>query len=115
MSEEINAVIDKIAAKLEVPASQLIEWYAVRAPWEWIDVLLVSVLLALSLVGAVLFSRVEAEKGSDKEFGAAAGMLACLAASVILVLLLVTNIDKAVMATVSPEAYAFERILSKFK
>ena len=113
MTNETVVLIEKLAAQLGETSETLIGWFALRAYWEWLDVLLFAVTLPLCLYSARY--AMDKSKAADKYEDAALayGVVAIVlwVMAVLFMVALLVDAHQAIMATASPKAYAFEEIL----
>ena len=109
MTNETVVLIEKLAAQLGETSETLIGWFAMRAYWEWIDVLLLAVFITFMLFSAWTIQRSFAGH-SDEEMGWVVAGLICLA-TVFPIVWLIVEAHQAIMSIASPNAYAFEELL----
>ena len=112
MTNETLTLIEKLAAQLGQSSETLIGWFAMRAYWEWMDVLMLAVAIALLLLsGRYAIEKCTAAKDEDKSFSFAVVAVISWILAAFCAFALMLDAHQAIMATASPNAYAFEEIL----
>ena len=116
MNEETVTLIEQLAAQLGTSTSTVIEWYAKQAYMTWVGMILWIVMIAGCLYTG-MYCKKKVEQAIFKNLepigyivvGAMAGIIGLAA----LMGFCFETYD-VVMAFVSPEAYALDRILENF-
>ena len=110
-------MIDKIADKLGVGASNLIEMYVQRAPLEWIEVHVLGCLLAFSLsifIGAIAV-LVKIHDSNQENLIATIVVTTMFSGAILIVCSIGFPIEfiEAMKAEMAPQAYAVDMVLNK--
>ena len=107
----MNEVIELLADKFGIAVTELMGYYMAQVPAEWIDVALWLVLAAFISFVVMHVNRRLAIADPDDAY---IWVPATVGGGVIMLLVLVGavfDLSEAVRATLSPEAYAIDRIL----
>ena len=113
MTNETLELIEKLAAQLGQSSETLIGWFALRAYWEWMDVLLFAVTLPLFLYLAryAMDKSIAVKQYDDASLGYAVVAIVSWVFGALCIVSLLLDAHQAIMATASPKAYAFEELL----
>lgn len=113
MNEESIAAIERLSTSLGIRADQLIQWFAVKAPYEFVAFGMSAFVAVVFAISSVTFYRLSCKwADSDNSFVAA---FVCVVSGIICLvatLFMSFTLYDSVMAIASPEAYAVKEILS---
>ena len=106
-----------LADKLGLGVEQLIEFYTVRAWTEWLHVAICGIIcLVLPNVATIIYKRYIRNKEHYDDTDLAWGLVAiCGITGLVCCIAGLFELVGAIQATISPEAYAIDQILSNFK
>ena len=117
MNEKTIDLIQQMADKLGMSAETMIEWFASRAPWEFVSV---GISILVFFIGVIFFMSAVKHQSKEKEKGNADELGVVIATAIFMIvggammfggfIGFTVDLRSAIMAIASPEAYAIEQI-----
>lgn len=110
---EYSEAINELAMALQQPSELLVQWYAKQAPFLWWSALIaVACAAVFYVIGRVLLCR--GSESEDNELFLGLGALAWCICGILLIGFF-CEIENAIKAAYSPQAYAVHEILKDIR